>query len=116
MAVMRLTADRNVDSCDKPSDSLRCKETWESAREAIMITLPEGAHMQNLNRVVAELKSEQQRLERQLQQVKRAVAVLQGFGTRSSGRGTRKLSAAGRARIAAAQRARWARVRAGKRK
>ena len=72
--------------------------------------------MQNLNRVLSELKAEQQRLERQLQQVKRAVVLLKGYGTRSSGRATRKISAAGRARIAAAQRARWAKVRAGKKK
>ena len=70
--------------------------------------------MQNLNRVLSELKSEQQRLERQLRQVKRAIALLKGFGTRSSGSATRKISAAGRARIAAAQRARWAKVRVGK--
>ena len=81
-----------------------------------MITSPEGAHMENLNRVVAELKSEQRRLERQLQEVKRAVEVLKRMGGRGPGRRTRDISAAGRARIAAAQRARWAKVRAGKRK
>lgn len=72
--------------------------------------------MQNLNRVLAELESEQQRLERQLHQVKRAVVLLKDFGSRSSGRATRKISAAGRAHISAAQRARWAKVRAGKKK
>jgi hypothetical protein len=39
-------------------------------------------------------------------------AALAAFGTAyGKGKGTRKLSASGRARIAAAQRARWAKVR-----
>ena len=64
--------------------------------------------MTDLAKVVAQLKQERDKLNR-------AIEVLSdGTGT-SRGGGRRKLSAAARARIAAAQRARWAKVRAKKR-
>jgi hypothetical protein len=47
---------------------------------------------------------------KQLEQARRALLVLNG----GSDKGTRTMSAAGRKRIAAAQRARWAKIRAGK--
>jgi hypothetical protein len=53
------------------------------------------------------LKKEQDRLTKELRGVGAALAA---FGSYGKGTGTRKLSASARARIAAAQRARWAKV------
>jgi hypothetical protein len=65
--------------------------------------------MSNLAGVVRLLKQEHDRLAKELQGIG---AALVAFGkTYSKGTGPRKLSAAARARIAAAQRARWAKVR-----
>ena len=65
--------------------------------------------MHNLAAVVRLLRKEQDRLTRELRGIGAALAA---FGkTYRKGTGTRKLSASARARIAAAQRARWARVR-----
>jgi len=62
--------------------------------------------MDNLNGIVRLLKKEQDRLTTELRGIGAALAA---FGhTYAKGTGTRKLSAAARARIAAAQRARWA--------
>ena len=67
--------------------------------------------MANLAGVVQLLKKEHGRLTKELQGISAALAA---FGkTYGGGTGTRRLSAAARARIAAAQRARWAKVRAG---
>jgi hypothetical protein len=65
--------------------------------------------MDQLSTVVRLLKSEQDRLTNQLRGI---TAALAAFGsTYAKGTGTRKLSAAARARIAAAQRKRWAKAR-----
>ena len=66
--------------------------------------------MTNLDGVVQLLKKEHARLTNQLQGVSAALAA---FGASyKNGSGTRgKISAAGRARIAAAQRVRWAKVK-----
>ncbi len=78
--------------------------------------------MATLTRVLRHLRSAQQRLKSELQRVETALNALSGLGGRGPGRppggkGRRrgKMSAAGRARIAAAQRARWAKIRAQKR-
>jgi len=66
--------------------------------------------MVNLTTVLRQLEKERSRLASQLQNLNNALAALNAKGSaRGSG-----VSAAGRARIAAAQRARWAKVRAGK--
>ena len=66
--------------------------------------------MTDLTGVVQLLKKEQLRLTRQLQGIGTALAA---FGkTYGKQIRPRKISAAGRARIAAAQRARWAKVKA----
>ena len=66
--------------------------------------------MTDLAGVVQLLKKEQLRLTKQLQGIGTALAA---FGkTYGKQIGPRKLSAAGRARIAAAQRVRWAKVKA----
>jgi hypothetical protein len=64
--------------------------------------------MADLGEIVEQLKAERAKLDK-------AIEALSGIAGKSSGRGgSRKLSAAARARIAAAQRARWAKVRAKK--
>jgi hypothetical protein len=66
--------------------------------------------MNNLTGVVRLLKREQDRLSKELHGI---TAALAAFGkTYAKGTGTRKLSASARARIAAAQRTRWAKFRA----
>jgi hypothetical protein len=65
--------------------------------------------MNNLNGVVQLLRKEQGRLTKELHGISAALAA---FGkSYGKGSGTRKLSASARERIAAAQRARWAKVR-----
>ena len=65
--------------------------------------------MADLSAVVAQLKAERAKLDK-------AIEALSGFAGKSSdaGRGPRRLSAAARERIAAAQRARWAKFKAKK--
>lgn len=66
--------------------------------------------MSNLAGVVRLLKKEQDRMTRELRGIGAALAA---FGkSYGRGRATRRLSVSVRARIAAAQRARWAKVRA----
>ena len=63
--------------------------------------------MANLTGVVRLLKKEHDRLSNQLQGIS---AALSAFGAAYRKRTGRKISAVGRARIAAAQRARWAKL------
>jgi hypothetical protein len=68
--------------------------------------------MPNLKAVVSQLKSEKSNLEHRLEQVNLALEALGSLNGHSGSRsGKRTMSASGRRRIAAAQRARWARVR-----
>jgi hypothetical protein len=65
--------------------------------------------MDNLSGVVRLLKKEQDRLTKELRGIRAALAAFgKAYGKRT---GTRKLSVSARARIAAAQKARWAKVR-----
>ena len=65
--------------------------------------------MTNIDGVVRMLKKEQDRLTKELRGIGAALAAFgTAFGQRTR---TRRMSAAGRARIAAAQRARWAKVK-----
>jgi len=64
--------------------------------------------MSNLVSVLKELEQERTRLLSQLERLNKAVSALSVKGVSRSGR---TISAAGRARIAAAQRARWAKVK-----
>ena len=71
----------------------------------------------SLSIVVATLQSERNRLANQLAQLDSAIATLTGKRARAGATPhTRNISAAARARIAAAQRARWAKIRAMKKK
>jgi len=66
--------------------------------------------------VVSELQKERRRLEDELRRISDALTAFGNVYTRAgkSGRKKRTISAAGRKRIAAAQRARWAKIRAKK--
>jgi hypothetical protein len=65
--------------------------------------------MSNLAGVVQQLKKEHDRLTKEIKGVAAALAAFgAAYGKRT---GTRRISAAGRARIAVAQRARWAKIR-----
>jgi hypothetical protein len=67
--------------------------------------------MTNLGGVVKQLKKEHDRLTREIKGVAAALAAFgAAYGKRSRTRS--RMSTAGRARIAAAQRARWSKVRA----
>jgi hypothetical protein len=68
--------------------------------------------MANLVVVIRQLKAERDQVAGEVKRLDAALAALNGsYGNRRATRGT--LSTAARARIAAAQRARWAKVRAG---
>jgi hypothetical protein len=69
--------------------------------------------MANVSSLIMQLKRERNRVERQLTGLNAALAAFAGVyrGTSKPGRKRRKLSAKARAKIAAAQRARWAKVR-----
>src|SRR5512146_590194 len=81
--------------------------------------------MANLNRALQELRQERNRAEREVERLDDAISLLEGLtgrnhagrparGRRTArmGRPRRRMSAAGRRRIAAAQRARWAKLKA----
>jgi len=72
--------------------------------------------MANLSGIVKQLKKERDRVEQQLSGLNAALAAFAGVyrGTAKPGRKRRKMSVAARKKIAAAQRARWAKVRAKK--
>ena len=69
--------------------------------------------MPNLDKVVKSLVAEQRALQSKLHQVDAAISALRGLGQngRNAGRPKRILSVAARRRIAAAQRARWAKYK-----
>lgn len=67
--------------------------------------------MADLAGVVQQLKKERDRAANVVESLDAALAALTG-GARGKVRGTRHISAAGKARIAVAQRARWAKARA----
>jgi hypothetical protein len=77
----------------------------------------EPPQMANLTGIVKQLKKERDRVERQLSGLNAALSAFVGFynGAKPT-RKRRKMSAEAKARIAAAQRARWAKVRAKRKK
>ena len=78
----------------------------------------EGAYMVNMAGVIASLKKERERAAKELERLDAAIAALGGSrgGRAVAGRQKRTMSAAARKRIAAAQRARWAKWKAAKSK
>jgi hypothetical protein len=75
-----------------------------------MPTQEELNQMAEMAGVVQQLKKERERAAKEVKQIDAALAALNGT-VRGKQAGTRKMSAAGRARIVAAQRARWAKMR-----
>ncbi len=71
--------------------------------------------MTTLNKLMKQLKKERDQVQKQLSGLNAAISAFAGVyaGTKPT-RKKRTMSAAGRKRIAAAQRARWAKVRAKK--
>ncbi len=80
--------------------------------------------MADLSRALNELRQKRSRAEREVERLDEAISVVQGLvgrnhlgrtaragRTAQTGRPRRKMSAAGRAKIAAAQRARWAKLK-----
>jgi hypothetical protein len=70
--------------------------------------------MPNMDKVVKSLLSEQRSLQGRLNQIQAAIAALRGVGQNGRGAGLRPkrvLSISARRRIAAAQRARWAKYK-----
>jgi len=87
-----------------------------SRKNGTVLDLPPSAcGMANLSGIVMQLKKERDRVEQQLSGLNAALAAFAGIysGTAKSKpiRKRRKMSAKSRAQIAAAQRARWAKVR-----
>jgi hypothetical protein len=89
--------------------------------------LPDGArvrgienHVARLAQVVLGLEGERKRIQNQLERVTNALSALNGLGTKGSKAPVapqrRTMSASARARIAAAQRARWTKWKKAKRK
>jgi hypothetical protein len=74
-------------------------------------TIPARGKMTNMGDIVELLKKERDRLTNQLQAISGALSAF-GSTYASGNAARRKLSAAGKARIAAAQRARWAKLKA----
>ena len=72
--------------------------------------------MANLSSIVRQLKKERDRVEKQLSGLNAALTAFANvYGVGKPSRKRRKMSARSRAKIAAAQRRRWAKVRAKKR-
>jgi hypothetical protein len=69
--------------------------------------------MANLKTLVEQLKNERDAAQRHLSALNAALKAFAGVYRNGAGSAGKTMSAAGRARIAAAQRARWAKVRAG---
>ena len=73
--------------------------------------------MVNVSGIVRELKKERERMERRLSGLNAAISAFTGvYSGAKPTRKPRKLSAKGRANIIAAQKARWAKVKATKKK
>jgi hypothetical protein len=72
----------------------------------------EATNLANFSGIVGRLKKERAQVERQLRGIDAAIkAFANVYSGAKPGRQRRKMSAKGRARIAAAQRARWAKVK-----
>jgi hypothetical protein len=70
----------------------------------------------DLSKAVRDLQRERSSLQAHLNALDNAISVLRGLSSSRGRRPRRKMSAAGRKRIAAAQRARWAKWKVAKKK
>jgi|SRR5215469_3422503 len=104
---------------------LRCWDTTggeRSIESGLLQLLPEGEAMTNLATVVQQLKKERDQSQKRIEQLDQALKALTGVSTTRTTTGRRgrvgasakprTMSAAARKRIAAAQRARWAKWKA----
>ena len=66
--------------------------------------------------IISQLKIERDKAVQQVNALDMAIAALSGTATSQGSRGPHRMSAAARARISAAQKKRWAKVRTGKKK
>ena len=99
------------------------RPTRVPAPRPLLQCLPEGETMPNLGRVVQKLRTERDRAQLQVDRLNAALAALDSVGNRSgrsqksrAAKRRRPMSTAARKRIAAAQRARWAKWKAANRK
>jgi hypothetical protein len=81
------------------------------AQDSLQYVSEGSLKMANLSRIVKQLKTERDRVKRQLSGLNAALTAFASVYSGTATNGKRKISVAGRKRIAAAQRARWAKVR-----
>jgi hypothetical protein len=80
---------------------------------SLLQSRPEGDSMANLSSIMKQLRKERDRVEKQLTGLNAALTAFAGvYGGSTPSRKRRKMSVAARKKIAAAQRRRWAKVRA----
>lgn len=84
----------------------------EQRQHVLIESLGKGDTMADLGRVVQQLKKERDQTAKTLAQLDAALSALNGASSGQPRRSRSRLSAAARAKIAAAQRARWTKVRA----
>ncbi len=105
-------------------DTAKASQSSKSCR-LVLLEMPWGRDMANLQQMLKELDAEHNRMQQQLRRLEAAIEALRnvnhtgrlaGPTVRRSRNARRKLSAAARSRIAAAQRARWAKLRAQQKK
>src|ERR1700739_4581715 len=85
----------------------------ETIEDSLMVRrsmFPYNTDMSNISLALTQLEQERTRLVSQVDAVRNAISALNGTGSKGVP-GPRKLSAAARAKIAAAQRARWAKAK-----
>src|SRR5580698_5215029 len=109
---LRLTMSSRTDNFSRKGSG--CSLGIKSNRVAL-IESPRGGFMANMKDVVRVLKQERDRLTNQLQGISAALSAFgAAYGKQSGARG--KMSAAGRERVAEAQRQRWAKTKSGQAK
>jgi hypothetical protein len=80
--------------------------------QSLLQSLPGGTNLTDLSGIMSQLSKERDRLHQQLSGLNAALEAFAGVYRGTNGtKPRRKISAKGRARIAAAQRARWALVK-----
>jgi hypothetical protein len=86
---------------------------WGQAESCADDTISDrGGLMANLSSIMKQLRKERDRVEKQLSGLNAALTAFAGvYGGSKPSRKRRKMSAQSRAKIAAAQRARWAKYR-----
>jgi hypothetical protein len=90
---------------------------WAAMGSVMISSGGEPTNMGTMTKLLKQLKKERDQVQKQLSGLNAAISAFAGvYAGTTPKRKKRTLSAAGRKRIAAAQRARWAKVKAGKKK